>query len=210
MSESRRKAQIIEAVERLLARGGVDAVTMRAVAGEAGVSLRLVQYYGKSKDELLTVTLDGLAGKSAQKWRARTQQVEHSEPLNQVAAFFEEALPRDPESQGFHRVGVSLEALAITRPGIAGQAYQKHLSDLAEYLTDTLCRDTHLDGTQSRLIALEVMALAHGLGTLLMADQLSQPEAQALVKDYLERLRPRLAAPPSPAATDAEPATGAN
>lgn len=54
------------------------------------------------------------------------------------------------------------------------------------------------------------MALAHGLGTLLMADQLSQPEAQALVKDYLERLRPNLSAEPGPVVADGEPATGVN
>lgn len=193
MSESPRKIEIIEAVERLLARGGVDAVTMRAVASEAGVSLRLVQYYGNTKDELLSATLDRLAQKSTQRWRVRAQhQGSDESALNQVKAFFDEALPTDPESQGFHRVGVSLEALAMTRPGVAGQAYQKHLSELAESLTDILRSDTHLNGTQARRLAVEVMGLAHGVGTLLMTDQISPAETQALVKDYLERLRPRL------------------
>lgn len=193
MSESPRKAEIIEAVERLLSRGGVDAVTMRAVANEAGVSLRLVQYYGKSKDELLSATLDRLAQKSTQRWRARAQQQGSDESaLDQVEAFFDEALPTSPDGRGFHRVGVSLEALAITRPGVAGHAYRKHLSELADHLTDILDSDTHLGGTQTRLLATEIMGLAHGIGTLLMTDQLSLPDAQALVKDYLERLRPRL------------------
>ena len=67
-----RREQILSATERLLGRGGVDAVTMRAVAAEAGVSLRLVQYYGQSKDELLTATLDRLAASSVQRWQRRT------------------------------------------------------------------------------------------------------------------------------------------
>src|SRR5690625_5731554 len=73
MTESTRRTEIMEAVERLLARGGLNAVTMRAVAAEADVSLRLVQYYGSTKDELLSATLDRLADKSVERWRARTR-----------------------------------------------------------------------------------------------------------------------------------------
>ena len=51
---SSRRDDILDAVDRLLGAGGVHAVTMRKVAAEAGVSLRLVQYYGTNKDTLLT------------------------------------------------------------------------------------------------------------------------------------------------------------
>jgi AcrR family transcriptional regulator len=191
MAESERRTEIMEAVERLLARGGVNAVTMRAVAAEAGVSLRLVQYYGSTKDELLGATLDRLADKSVERWRVRARQGVCGSAIKVIKAFFDEALPTDRASQEFHRVGVSLEGLAITHPGMVGQAYQKHLRGLADHLAGVLQSD-HLSPTAARRLALEVMGLAHGVGTLLMAGQLSEPDAQTLIQDYLERLRPQL------------------
>ena len=191
MTESTRRTEIMEAVERLLARGGLNAVTMRAVAAEADVSLRLVQYYGSTKDELLSATLDRLADKSVERWQARAQQRGSESPLEVIRAFLDEALPTDPASQGFHRLGVSMEALAITDPDTAGRAYQKHLSGLGDHLSGVL-QSSDLGATTARYLALEVMGLAHGAGTLLMAGQLSETEAQTLVKNYLERLGPQL------------------
>ncbi len=48
---------MLEATLRLLARGGPRAVTHRAVAQEAGTSLRATTYYFSSRDELLTQAL---------------------------------------------------------------------------------------------------------------------------------------------------------
>lgn len=193
MPETERRIEIIEAVERLLARGGVNAVTMRAVAAEADVSLRLVQYYGKTKDELLSATLDRLASKSVERWQARSERSATSgSAFEQIKTFLDEALPTDQASREFHRVGVSLETLAITHPDMAGQAYKAHLRGLADHLTDVLHDRARLSTTAARLLALEAMGLAHGVGTLLMADQLTQSDAETLIQDYLEGLRPRL------------------
>lgn len=187
MSEAGRRTEIMEAVERLLARGGVNAVTMRAVATEADVSLRLVQYYGSTKDELLGATLDRLADKSIRRWQARADR--RGPAFGVIGAFLDEALPTDRASRDLHRVGVSLEGLAITHPDVAGRAYRTHLRGLADHLADVLdARGV----PAARRLACEVMAIAHGVGTLLMADQLTEPEARSLLADYLDRLRPRL------------------
>ena len=191
MVTSGRRAEIMEAVERLLTRGGINAVTMRAVAAEAGVSLRLVQYYGSTKDELLGATLDRLADKSVERWQARIGHPERESPLEAIRAFFDEALPTDQASRGFHRVGVTLEALAITDSDMAGHTYQKHLSGLADHLAGVLQSD-NLSATAARSLGLEVIGLAHGVGTLLMARQLSAHDAKTLIKNYLERLEPQL------------------
>lgn len=191
MAESTRRIEIMEAVERLLARGGINAVTMRAVAAEADVSLRLVQYYGSTKDDLLGAVLDRLADKSVERWQARARRQGYGSPLEVIKAFYDEALPTDLASQDFHRLGVSMEALAITDPDMGGRAYQRHLSGLGDHLSGVL-KFSGLSATVARRLALEVMALAHGVGTLAMTGQLSEAEAQALIKDYLERLGPQL------------------
>ncbi|WP_130415296.1 TetR/AcrR family transcriptional regulator [Xylanimonas ulmi] len=53
MPLARRRAQLVDAALRVAARSGVEAVTVRAVAREADVSLGTVHYCFHDKDELL-------------------------------------------------------------------------------------------------------------------------------------------------------------
>jgi TetR/AcrR family transcriptional regulator, regulator of biofilm formation and stress response len=53
----RRREAILRATLRVIGRRGADAVTHRAVADEAGVSLSATTYYFASKEELLQQTL---------------------------------------------------------------------------------------------------------------------------------------------------------
>lgn len=192
MTKGDRQEQIVAATERLLGRGGVEAVTMRAVAAEAGVSLRLVQYYGQSKDELLTATLDRLAAKSVQRWQTRAAEPDGTGPaIGAIRAFVAEALPANEQSRAFHRVGVSLEMLAVTGTQAAGAAYRRHLEALADHLTGLLAAAGRTAGEAARL-AREVMAFSHGLGTLVMAGISTADEADAIAAEYLDQLQRRL------------------
>ncbi|GLZ79365.1 hypothetical protein Afil01_41720 [Actinorhabdospora filicis] len=53
-----RRGQVIAAARRVIVRGGLGAATFQAVAAEAGMSVRLVQYYFGTKKEFLLGTLD--------------------------------------------------------------------------------------------------------------------------------------------------------
>lgn len=53
VDHEQRRRQIGEALLRIASSRGLQAASMREVAVEAGVSLRLVQYYFHSKQELL-------------------------------------------------------------------------------------------------------------------------------------------------------------
>jgi DNA-binding transcriptional regulator YbjK len=55
------RAAIIEATIRLIGRGGVDGVTHRAVALEAGVSLSSTTYHYASRDEIVSAALRHVA-----------------------------------------------------------------------------------------------------------------------------------------------------
>lgn len=52
-----RRRQITDAARRVIVRGGLEAATFQAVAAEAGISVRLVQYYFGTKKEFLLGTL---------------------------------------------------------------------------------------------------------------------------------------------------------
>src|SRR5512142_1126059 len=58
--EEMRREQILAAAYRVAARGGMAGLTVRAVAGEAGLSHGLVLFHFKRKDQLLAALLDGV------------------------------------------------------------------------------------------------------------------------------------------------------
>lgn len=184
MSAERRTGQILDAVEVLLRAGGVDAVTMRAVAAEAGVSLRLVQYYGHSKDELLTAALERLSARSVQDWQ---HDLEVTDDVRaRLASFALTALPTDADSRALHRVGVSLELLAVTGHPAATAAYRSHLNRIEQHLVGA-CTSAGMASARATGLAHQTMALVHGIGSLVMTGQLTEAEARTAIDDFLDR-----------------------
>ncbi|PFX04708.1 HTH-type transcriptional regulator BetI [Nocardia farcinica] len=55
-----RRRQITDAARRVIVRGGLAAATFQAVAAEAGISVRLVQYYFGTKKDFLLGTLEAV------------------------------------------------------------------------------------------------------------------------------------------------------
>ncbi|MFI0243125.1 TetR/AcrR family transcriptional regulator [Streptomyces sp. NPDC016845] len=60
-----RHGQITDAVQRLIARHGLTAVTVARTAAEAGMSVGLVQHYFTAKDEMLLATFTRVNGRFA-------------------------------------------------------------------------------------------------------------------------------------------------
>ncbi|MFB7368256.1 TetR/AcrR family transcriptional regulator [Streptomyces sp. NPDC056222] len=58
-----RHGQITDAVQRLIVRDGLTAVTVARTAAEAGVSVGLVQHYFTAKDEMLLATFTRVNGR---------------------------------------------------------------------------------------------------------------------------------------------------
>lgn len=71
-----RTRRVLEATIRLLAREGPRGVTHRAVASEAGTSLRATTYYFASREELLTEALRHYAETAFD----RFDRIQHAEP----------------------------------------------------------------------------------------------------------------------------------
>lgn len=182
MSVEQRTDQILDAVERLLGRGGISAVTMRAVAEEAGVSLRLVQYYGSSKDDLLKAALERLSGRSVDAWGDGT--VPDSVRASLIS-FMLAALPTDDASRALHRVGVSMEVLAITGHTAAAGAYRSHLARIQTLIVDQcLNADPAMPPTRAARLAGQAMSLVHGLGSLVMIEHLTEEQARETIQNF--------------------------
>lgn len=184
MTTDNRLQSILDATGRLLGRGGTDAVTMRAVADEAGVSLRLVQYYGKSRDELLGATLDQLSARSLATWRNSAQD---ASPEDILASFLDASLPLSEETRALHRAGVSMELMAVTGREPGASAYRRHLDAVAGELTAVLTAAGQDDAT-ARVSAFTLMAFGHGLGSLVMTETVTADDARTTAEAFLQRM----------------------
>ena len=101
-----RRRQIADALVRTAATRGLHATGMREVAAEAGVSLRLVQYYFGTKQELLLAAMQQLAAQVSDRALARIRRMTETggpaRPRDVIAAILTEALPADDERRTFH------------------------------------------------------------------------------------------------------------
>ncbi|WP_396451602.1 TetR/AcrR family transcriptional regulator [Actinomadura sp.] len=184
-----RRAQIIDGLVRVAARDGLHAVTMRSVAAEAGVSLRLVQYYFESKARLMNAALERLERQSRERWAARLAGLDDPSPREVVEALLSEALPTDSESRAFHQVWTSYAVLALTEPSLAAQPFVDGPDRLERQLA-ALFAEAGAAGDPG-LEAARLLALAHGLGTSVLVGRRSAESAMEILRRHLDEVLPR-------------------
>ncbi len=109
MADERRE-ELLNSVVDVIAEGGLAAATMRSVAERADVSLALVQYYFRTKDELLEAAF--LHVMQRVKERAQALELDGSS-LSMLRAFLDEWLPLDRERTRHARVWLAFSAAAV-------------------------------------------------------------------------------------------------
>lgn len=103
---------------RITLKGGLTAATFREVAADAGVSVRLVQYYFGSKDELLLATQRHVAERSIVRLRAWVAETDGS-PRAWLRAFMGSFVPIDDESRAAMLMYVALHTESLVHPALA-------------------------------------------------------------------------------------------
>lgn len=191
-----RRKQIIDALLRVVGRDGLTSVTMRAVAAEAGMSLRLVQYYFDTKALLLHAALRHLERRSHDRWTARLAALPSlPSARDRVEHFLLEALPTDEESRVFHLAWTSYAVLAMTDPELARLPFvagpDRVERQLAEMLRMAESRGELAADSIPETEAARLVTLGHGLGTSVLVGQRSAEAATAVLRYHLDRVLPR-------------------
>ncbi len=119
-----RRAHIVEALLTIAGQRGIDAVSLREVAQEAGVSMGAVQHYFASKDEMLSYALEHWLALSVhqrftQRIRDRAGSASPPEPVKVLYAMAAEYLPHDEESRADVRVALAFIERAAAQPELA-------------------------------------------------------------------------------------------
>lgn len=210
-----RRRQIADALLRTAAARGLHATGMREVAAEAGVSLRLVQYYFGTKEELLVAGMQHLATRFADQAMRRIRQVKETGreagSRDVIAAILAEALPADDERRTFAVLNAAYFALALTDPALATAPLVKNTNAVIDVIAAQLRTSQAAGGTPAHLDpdaeALSLLAMASGLANSVLAGHSPAERAQAVIDYQLNRLfpvpRPALRRTPvKPPATD--------
>ena len=193
-----RRQRIADALLRAAAARGLHATGMREVAAEAGVSLRLVQYYFGTKEELLLFGMQHLAARFGERAMARIRSLREGDdparPRDVIAAILTEALPVDDERRTFAVLNAAYFALSLTDPALAIAPLARN-SDAVIGVIAAQLRSAQADGAapaglDAGLEAAGLLAMAGGLGTSVLAGQSSPGQAQAVIDYHLGRLFP--------------------
>jgi AcrR family transcriptional regulator len=124
VDHEQRREELAAAVWHLASRDGLDAVTLRAVAAEAGWSTGAVNHYFEGKEELLLFAFRTIADRVGR--RVAKAREAARDPLELVRELLAIGLPLDRERREETRVWFAFLGLALSRPALAraqGAAY---------------------------------------------------------------------------------------
>jgi AcrR family transcriptional regulator len=198
VDHEQRRRQIADALLRTAAARGLHATGMREVAAEAGVSLRLVQYYFGTKEELMLAAMQHLAARFGARALARINRIKETEnpvnPRDVIAAILAEGLPADDERRTFTVLYTAYFALSLTDPALAISPLVRNSNAVidvvaAQLKAATAAGDTPAD-LDPDLEAFSLLAMSAGLGTSVLGGQSSPEQAQAVIDYHLDRLFP--------------------
>lgn len=188
-----RRTQIADALVRVAGRRGLHAVGMRDVAAEAGVSLRLVQYYFETKEKLLLYGLQHLTDRFTARVGERLRSAGAAPgPRATAEALLLASLPTDEESRTFHLLYSSYAILSVTDEALAAQPFIDN-PDAAEDALTGLLRGAQEAGLADEAIdarteAISLLAMAAAMGTSILVGQRSPEAATAVLRHHLDRI----------------------
>lgn len=180
-----RKRHIAGALLRIAERQGLQHASMRSVAAEAGVSLRLVQYYFHTKDELLLTALGHSAEQITERVRTRLLAAGKGSappPREFITETLLAALPLDPDGERITRTWAAFYSLVLAEPELTrlGAGHPNSLERL-------LATQLRLAGQpEPELTATGLLALTNGLASSILGRQHDAETVVAVLNHHLD------------------------
>lgn len=186
-----RRAELAAAVWRLASREGLDAVTIRRVAAEAGWSTGALAHYFDDKEELLLFAFETVADRVGRRIVKAAERARG--PLELVRTQLVEGLPIDTERRAEVRVWFAFLGLAETRPRLAKagrDAYRLWRERVAKTLAAAQRGGLLDDSTDVEREAAALIALVDGIAIQATFDprSVSAERQLEILDDRLARL----------------------
>jgi AcrR family transcriptional regulator len=189
-----RRREITEALFRIAATQGLQAVTLRAVAAEAGISMFQVQYYFPTKEQMLQYAWRRITELGAERaGRDIAEAMRTGDERAVIRACVLAVLPTDDRSRMLCAVQIAYFAVDVTRGGQSPDQ-QAMLPHLVRLLTDQLGQGqqrgrvpAHLD---ARLEADALATMTAGLLSAILVDAYDTEQATRIIDYRLGHLFP--------------------
>jgi AcrR family transcriptional regulator len=184
-----RRRQITDAVCRITLAQGLGAATFRAVAAEAGVSVRLVQHYFGTKEGLLKTTQQHVGERSTERLMRWIEATDGS-PRAVLEAFIKSFAPVDEETRVAMLMYVALytESVVAAVQGDADAVRTTETDMMRSTILEQLQRGPLAPGVDPAAEAGLLTALLPGLGQYLLNGTMTADEVFQTIDYHLDRL----------------------
>lgn len=186
MDHRLRRRQITDAVCRITLRGGLAAATFREVAAEAGVSVRLVQYYFGTKDGLLLATQRHVAERATARTVAMVGRAGEA-PSERLRALLRSFIPVDAESRDSMLMFVALHTAALVDPSLAREETREVPDSLGHAVRGHLGAAQVRPGVDLDLEAAVLVGIVPSLAQAVLDGTLTPERAFAVIDYALDR-----------------------
>lgn len=180
VDHTQRRTEIVHAVWALLAEGGIEAVTFRRVAAEAGVSVGRVQHYFESRTDLIHTSARAMIEGAG----ARHEALQDS-PAEALRHAVVHVIPNTPTARVGASVWLSLTAASVADAGLARiltEAKRGQQADVASLIVALHGTAPDAATTQAR----SLIGLADGLAQRVLVGDLTAGEALASLDAALD------------------------
>lgn len=181
-----RRRQITDAVVRITVRGGLASATFREVAAEAGVSVRLVQYYFGTKDQLLLETQRHVAERSVARIR-RLQADAGDTPRDILRTVMRSFVPVDDESRDAMLMYIALFTASLLDPVLKREEAGDVPASMRRVFAGQLGRARLRAGVDPDQEALILLMVVTGLSQGVLDGQITAAEAFDSIEYALDR-----------------------
>lgn len=193
VDQRERRREIAAAVARIARDRGLQGVTFREVATEAGVSVSLVQHYFGTKENLLIGTLDIQSAVLGERILERLGELgPDPRPLDRLRTVAMSFLPTDEESRAAMLLYHAFAAAALTddtlRRAEAFQNARNLLDFIAGQLTVAREAGELADSVVPEVEASAILALVLGLSLGVLLEQTAARDAEAVLDAHLARI----------------------
>lgn len=192
-----RRAQIADAVQRIIERSGLNSVTVARTAAEAGISPGLVQHYFHSKDEMLLFTISQIRERvqaRVQHWIGEGEAAERTIAMV-VKSGLLELIPLDALRRTEYTVLLAFSGHATAMPGV-GIARRDWLAQVRREIAHAirngmLCGEVP-ESADVGAQAMRLVALVDGLAlhAYISPESTSEVDVMAVLQDELDRVFP--------------------
>jgi AcrR family transcriptional regulator len=177
-----RRTRIADALMRVAAEQGLESVSLRHVAAEAGVSAGMVQHYFRTKDEMMAFALTVVRDRSQERaTEALAPLGDNPPPRLLLRTMIAALLPLDARSRDDGRVILAFLAYTAIRPA-AASTLRAETARMVEFVAGLL------PGPKADEAAAGLLALMEGLGLYLLGGNYTVEQALGALDAHLDRI----------------------